>query len=67
MKTFPGMKFCNKFALSWLEIIAKDQYFRVSREQFLKSWLFGPEKLTGLWRNSPQAPKKPLAVRIRKL
>ena len=31
-KTLPGMKFCNKFALSYLEIIAK--HFRISGSQF---------------------------------
>ena len=29
-KMFPGMKFCNKFALSYLEIIVKDQLLRIS-------------------------------------
>ena len=46
------MKFCNKFSLSYLEIIVKDQLFRISGSQFLK-WLFGPEKFTGLSRNGP--------------
>ena len=49
-KTFPGTKFCNKFALSYLEIIVKGQLFRMSGSQFLK-WLFGSEKFTGLSRN----------------
>ena len=43
-KTFPGVKFCNKFALSYLEIIVKGQLSRISGWQFLK-WLFGPESL----------------------
>ena len=46
------MKLCNKFSLSYLEIIIKDKLFRVSGSQFLK-WLFGPEKFTGLSRNGP--------------
>ena len=33
-KTFPGMKFCNEFALSYLEIIVKDQLFRITGSQF---------------------------------
>ena len=33
-KAFPGMKFCNKFALSYLEIIVNDQLCRVSGSQF---------------------------------
>ena len=52
-KTFLGMKFCNKFSLWDLEIIVKDQLFRLSGSQFLKC-LFGPEKFTGLSRNGPQ-------------
>ena len=48
-KTFPGVKFCNKFALSYLEIIVKGQLSRISGSQFLK-WLFGPGKFTGLSR-----------------
>ena len=51
-KTFQGIKFCNKFALSYLEIIVKGQLFRISGSQFLK-WLFGPEKFTGLSGNGP--------------
>ena len=56
-KTFPGIKLCNKFALSYLEIIVKSQLFRISGSQFLK-WLFGPEKFTGLSRNGPLAFEK---------
>ena len=52
-KRFPGMKFCNKFTLSYLVIIVKGQLFRISGSQFLK-WLFGPEKFSGLSRNGPQ-------------
>ena len=48
-KTFPGVKFCNKFALSYLEIIVKGQLSRISGSQFLK-WLFGPGKFTELSR-----------------
>ena len=48
-KTFLGVKFCNKFALSYLEIIVKGQLSRISGSQFLK-WLFGPGKFTGLSR-----------------
>ena len=33
-KTFPGMRFCKKFALSYLEIIVKDQVFRITGSQF---------------------------------
>ena len=44
-----GVKFCNKFALSYLEIIVKGQLSRISGSQFLK-WLFGPGKFTGLSR-----------------
>ena len=51
-KTFPGMKFCSKFALSYLEIIVKGQLFRIDRSHFFKS-LFRPEKFTGLSRNGP--------------
>ena len=46
------MKFCNKFALLYLEIIGKGELFRISGSQFLK-WLFGPETFTGLSRNGP--------------
>ena len=46
MKTFPGIKFCNKFTL------VKDQLSRISRWQFQKQ-LFGPEKFLGLLRNGP--------------
>ena len=42
-KTFPGVKFCNKFSLSYLEIIVKGQLFRISGSQFFK-WLW-----FGLW------------------
>ena len=49
IKTFLGVKFCNKFALSYLEIIVKGQLSRISGSQFLK-WLFGPGKFTGLSR-----------------
>ena len=48
-KTFLEVKFCNKFALSYLEIIVKGQLSRISGSQFLK-WLFGPGKFTGLSR-----------------
>ena len=48
-KTFLGVKFCNKFALSYLEIIVKGQLSRMSGSQFLK-WLFGPGKFAGLSR-----------------
>ena len=48
-KAFPGVKFCNKFALSYLEIIVKGQLSRISGSQFLK-WLFGPGKFTELSR-----------------
>ena len=51
-KTFPDVKFCSKFALSCLEIIVKDQSFRISGSQF-KKWLFGPETFSGLSRNGP--------------
>ena len=40
------MKFCNKFALLYLEIIIKGQLSRISRSQFLE-WLFRPGKFTG--------------------
>ena len=43
MKTFPGVKFCNKFTFSYLEIIGKGQLSRMSGLQFLK-WLFRPRK-----------------------
>ena len=33
-KTFPGIKFCNKFAFSYLKNIVKDQLFRISGSQF---------------------------------
>ena len=46
------MKFCNKFVLSYFEIMIKDQLFRISGSQFQK-WLFGPENLSGLSRNGP--------------
>ena len=46
------MKFCNKFALSCLEITVKGQLFRVSGSQFL-NWLFGHEELTGISRKGP--------------
>ena len=49
MKTFPGVKFCNKFAFSFLEIIGKGQLSRISGLQFLK-WLFRPRKLMELSR-----------------
>ena len=48
-KTFPGVKFCYKFALSYLEIIVKGQLSRMSGSQFFK-WLFGLGKFTGLSR-----------------
>ena len=48
-KTFLGVKFCNKFSLSYLEIIVKGQLSRISGSQFLK-WLFGPGKFAGLSR-----------------
>ena len=44
-----GVKFCNKFALSYLVIIVKGQLSRISGSQFLK-WFFGPGKFTGLLR-----------------
>ena len=44
-KTFPDMKFCNKFAVSYVEVIEKDNLLRISGSQFLK-WLVGPEKFT---------------------
>ena len=54
-KTFPGAKFCNKFALSCLEfLVKKKQLFRISKSQILK-WLFGPEKFTGLSRKGSQS------------
>ena len=43
------MKFCNEFALSYLEIIVNDQLFRISGSK----WLFEPEKFSGLSRNGP--------------
>ena len=52
-KTFLGIKFCNKFSLSYLKTIVKDQLLRISRSQLLK-WLFGLEKFSGLSRNGPQ-------------
>ena len=33
-KMFPGMKFCNKFALSYLEIIVTFQPIPISSSQF---------------------------------
>lgn len=46
---FPGMKFWDKFAHSYLEII-------VGEPQCLK-WLFGPEQFSGVSRNGPDTHK----------
>ena len=48
------MKFCNKFDLSNLEIVVKEQCFRISRSLQLEKWLFGPKMFLELSRNGPQ-------------
>ena len=53
-KASRGPKLCRYFKLYSLYNIRKDQLYRLCRSEFYE-WLFGPEKVSGVSRKSPQA------------
>ena len=57
MKTFPGMNFCKKFTLSYLQIIVKDQRFRISGRSF-KNGFSDPKRLRDFRETGPRSAKR---------
>ena len=58
------MNFFLKFALLYLEILVKGQFFIISGSQFLK-WVFGLKKFTDFRETGPRVPEVKVFLRAR--